>query len=194
MSGSTELMNSRRSGSEKDLARLACARIAGRPSARVLIGGLGMGFTLSAALAELGPRAQVVVAELSPAVAAWARGPLAHIVGDSLSDPRVAVHEADVADLIASPGAGYDAILLDVDNGPGGLNREANNRLYAAPGLGASRRALRPGGVLAVWSAGPDRDFVNQLRRTGYAVEEVQVRANGNGKGARHVIWLATPT
>lgn len=160
----------------------------------MLIGGLGMGFTLRAALAELGPDAEIVVAELLPAVVAWARGPLAHIFDGSLEDPRLVVHEADVAEVIgAAPPAAYDAILLDVDNGPGGLNRAANDRIYAAGGLKAARAALRPGGVLAVWSAAPDNAFVQRLRRSGYAVEERRVRASGTGRGARHIIWLATP-
>jgi spermidine synthase len=192
MSGSVELMNSRRSGSEKALASLGWARIAGRRAPRLLIGGLGMGFTLRAVLAEASADAEVVVAELVPAVVAWARGPLAHVFGGCLDDPRVTVRIADVADPIAAPGSGYDAILLDVDNGPGGLGRAANDGLYAAEGLAAARRALRPGGVLAVWSAAPDDDFARRLRRAGYRVDEARVRANANGRGARHVIWLAT--
>jgi len=193
MSGAIELMNSRLSGSEQALATLACAQIAGRPRPRMLIGGLGMGFTLRAALAELPAEAQVVVAELVPAVVAWARGPMAQIFAGSLEDPRVAIREADVAEVIAAaPPGTYDAILLDVDNGPGGLNREANDGLYQARGLEAARAALRPGGVLAVWSASPSSAFVQQLRRCGYAVDERRVRASGTGRGARHLIWLAT--
>ncbi len=186
-------MNSRLSGSEKALAALSCERIRGRSRPRILIGGLGMGFTLRAALAELPQDAEVVVVELLPAVVAWARGPMAHIFDGSLEDPRLVIHEADVADVIHSaPRAAYDAILLDVDNGPGGLNREANDRIYQAEGLTAARRALRPGGVLAVWSAAPDDSFVRRLRRSGYAVEERRIRASGSGRGARHIIWLAT--
>ena len=193
MSGPIELMNSRLSGSEKALAALSCERIRGRSRPRILIGGLGMGFTLRAALAELPQDAEVVVVELLPAVVAWARGPMAHIFDGSLEDPRLVIHEADVADVIHSaPRAAYDAILLDVDNGPGGLNREANDRIYQAEGLTAARRALRPGGVLAVWSAAPDDSFVRRLRRSGYAAEERRIRASGSGRGARHIIWLAT--
>jgi len=192
MSGSIELMNSRLSGSEEALATLACKRIADRQRPQMLIGGLGMGFTLRAALAELGSDARVVVAELVPAVVAWARGPMAHIFGDCLTDPRVAVHEADVGSLIASAASAYDAILLDVDNGPGGLSREANDSLYAVEGLLAARRALRPGGVLAVWSSGPSSEFTRRLRKTGFDVEEVRVRATRSGRGARHIIWLAS--
>jgi spermidine synthase len=193
MSGSIELMNSRLGGSEQALAAMSCERIRGRARPRMLIGGLGMGFTLRTALAELPADAEVVVAELLPAVVAWARGPMAHIFDGSLQDRRLVIHEADVADLIgAAPRAAYDAILLDVDNGPGGLNREANDRIYEAEGLNAARKALRPGGLLAVWSAAPDAPFVQRLRRSGYAVEEKHVRATASGRGARHVIWLAT--
>jgi spermidine synthase len=192
MTGGIELMNSRVSGSEEALATLTCDRLAGRPKPRLLIGGLGMGFTLRAALAVLPPDARVDVAELVPAVVAWARGPLAHIFAGSLDDPRVTVHETDVAELIAAAEGAYDAILLDVDNGPGGLDREANEGLYFHTGLKAARRALRPRGVLAVWSATPSTDFVRRLKVTGYAVDEVMVRASRKGRGARHIIWLAT--
>lgn len=192
MSGATELMNSRVSGSEKALATLVCERLGQRPKPRLLIGGLGMGFTLRAALAQLGPDADIVVAELVPAVVAWARGPMAGIFGTSLSDPRVSLYEGDVGEPIRAGRAAYDAILLDVDNGPGGLTRAANDGLYDPRGLEAARAALRPGGLLAVWSSAPDRDFTLRLRRAGFRVEEVRVRANGKGGGARHVIWIAT--
>ena len=190
--GGIELMNSRLSGSERALATLVCERLADRPKARLLIGGLGMGFTLRAALGDLPATASVVVAELVPAVVAWALGPLAHIFEGSLDDPRVAVRETDVAEMIGEAEGGYDAILLDVDNGPGGLSRQANDGLYSARGLAAARRALRPGGILAVWSSGPSNDFTSRLRRAGFQTEEVKARANRAGKGARHVIWLAT--
>ncbi len=190
MAGPIELMNSRLSGSERALATLVCERLG--PAPRILIGGLGMGFTLRAALAVLPASAEVVVAELIPAVVAWAREPLAHIFEGSLGDPRVAIRETDVAELIGEDKAAFDAILLDVDNGPGGLSREANDGLYSAQGLAAARRALRPGGVLAVWSSGPSSEFTSRLRRAGFQTEEVKVRANRAGKGARHVIWLAT--
>ena len=190
--GRDELMNSRLSGSEEALATLACARIASRKSVRVLIGGLGMGFTLRAALGVLPGTAGVVVAELVPAVAAWARGPLAGLFGGILDDPRVSLREADVAGVIAGTSSAWDAILLDVDNGPDGLTRASNDRLYAAAGLGAAHAALRPGGILAVWSAGPDRTFTRRLREAGFTVEAVAARANGRRGGARHTIWLAT--
>jgi spermidine synthase len=193
MSGSIELMNSRLSGSEKALASLACARLAGRPKVQMLVGGLGMGFTLRAALAELPKDAHVVVSELVPAVVAWARGPMAELFEGCLDDPRVTLREADVVAVIAAARASFDAILLDVDNGPGGLNRDANDRLYSIGGLNAAKRALKPGGVLAVWSAGRDDGFTRRLASAGYLAEEVPVRATGGKRGARHVIWLATP-
>jgi spermidine synthase len=192
MAGGTELMNSRLSGSEEALAALACERIGARPAAQVLIGGLGMGFTLRAALAVLGPDARVSVAELVPAVVAWARGPMAELFAGSLSDRRVAIHEDDVAELIRPARTAYDAILLDVDNGPEGLTRPANDGLYDSAGLASARRALRPGGVLGVWSSAPNPAFSKRLRQSGYRVEEVPVRARGGRRGARHVIWLAT--
>jgi spermidine synthase len=190
--GANELMNSRLSGSEEALAAIPCARIRGRPAPRVLIGGLGMGFTLRAALAALGGQAEVVVAELVPAVVEWARGPMASLFGDCLRDPRVCLREGDVGRLIGSARSAYDAILLDVDNGPEGLTRQANDSLYDSTGLRAARIALRPAGILAVWSSGPDRSFTARLRGAGFGVEEIRARANGAGGGARHVIWVAT--
>jgi spermidine synthase len=190
--GHNELMNSRVGGSEAALASMACERIRARPQPRLLIGGLGMGFTLRAALGALGAKAQLTVAELVPAVAAWARGPMAELFGDSLNDPRVKLCEADVAELIRQARQAFDAILLDVDNGPAGLSRAANDGLYDMAGLGAAHAALRPGGVLAVWSSGPDRKFTQRLSRSGFGVDAVTVRANGARGGARHVIWIAT--
>jgi spermidine synthase len=191
MSGSTELMNSRLGGSEKALCDLACERMGHCRNCHVLIGGLGMGFTLRAALTALGPDARITVAELVPAVVAWARGPMAHISAASLADPRVDIREEDVRDTIGSGAARFDAILLDVDNGPEGLTRSANDRLYDLDGLRAARHALRPGGVLAVWSSAPNAEFARKLHRAGFAAEEIKVRANSNGRGARHVIWIA---
>lgn len=192
MLGQNELMNSRLSGSEQALATLSCERIHSRPEPRILIGGLGMGFTLRAVLAVLDSKARIVVAELVPAVVAWARGPLAELHGASLTDPRVSIREGDVGQIIQSTRTPYDAILLDVDNGPEGLTREANDSLYHVSGLTAAREALRPGGVLAIWSCGPDRSFTQRLRRAGFGVEEINVRANGKRGGARHVVWIAT--
>jgi spermidine synthase len=191
MSGAIELMNSRLSGSEEALAALGCEPFRDRTRPQVLIGGLGMGFTLRAALAILPASAEVVVAELVPAVVAWARGPMAELFSGCLEDPRVIIREADVAELIGEAREAYDAILLDVDNGPGGLNRAANDGLYGAAGLAAAAAALKPGGVLAIWSATQDSGFVQRLRRGGYLVEEHHVRATGRKRGARHVIWIA---
>ena len=189
--GRTELMNSRVHGSEEALARLACARIAACARPRILIGGLGMGFTLRAALDATGPAARVVVAELVPEVVAWNRGPLAGVSSHGLADARVSIREADVATLIRAESAAYDAILLDVDNGPAALTRKANDRLYDPAGLGMTWAALRPGGVLAVWSAAPDRTFTRRLRQAGFAVDERRVRARGDRGGARHLVWIA---
>jgi spermidine synthase len=190
MAGPTELMNSRQSGSEEALATLVCERLRGRAGVRMLIGGYGMGFTLRAALKHLGADAQVTVAELVPAVIAWARGPMAHIAEGCLTDPRVTIHQGDVARAIAGTPARFDAILLDVDNGPEGLSRAANDQLYNETGLAAARRALTPKGILAVWSSSPDRRFAQRLRGAGFLVDEIGVRARA-GKGARHIIWLA---
>ncbi|WP_217572808.1 hypothetical protein [Mesorhizobium sp. GbtcB19] len=191
MLGTNELMNSRLSGSEEALARLSCERIAGRKQARILIGGLGMGFTLRAALAALGGDAAVTVAELVPAVVAWARGPMAEIFDGCLDDPRVTIREADVGQLIRAESTAWDAILVDVDNGPEGIVYKGNDAIYSAAGLAAARAALTPGGVLAVWSQGPDSGFARRLKQAGFTVEEISARAHGK-RGARHVIWIAT--
>jgi spermidine synthase len=190
--GQNELMNSRLSGSEEALATLACRRIEAVKRPHLLIGGLGMGFTLRAALAVLGSEARIVVAELVPEVIAWARGPMAEIFGNCLDDPRASIRNADVVEVIQSQPSAFDVILLDVDNGPEGLIRKANDALYDSRGLNAIGRALRPGGVLAVWSSGPDPHFTKRLRDAGFAVNEVAVRATTKRSGARHVIWFAT--
>jgi spermidine synthase len=192
MLGPNELMNSRLSGSEEALATLACRRIEAVKRPNLLIGGLGMGFTLRAALAVLGTDARITVAELVPAVIAWARGPMANIFAESLNDPRASILNADVIAVIRSHSSAFDAILLDVDNGPEGLIRKANDALYDLKGLKAIRRALRPGGVLAVWSSGPNPAFSKRLRDAGFDVKEVAVRATAKRSGARHVIWFAT--
>ena len=187
-----ELMNSRMSGSEEALAVMTCARLGGRMAPHLLIGGYGMGFTLRAALGALGPGAKVTVAELVPEIIDWARGPMAGLAAGCLDDPRVELVIGDVAAAIAGGRGRYDAILLDVDNGPDGLVRAANDGIYSAAGLASAKAALRPGGVLAIWSAAPDPAFTNRLRDCGFAVEEVAVRGRPGGKGPRHVIWLAT--
>ena len=184
-----ELMSSRMSGSEEALANLSCERLRGRARPHLLIGGYGMGFTLRAALDDTG---SVTVAELVPEIIQWARGPMAELAAGCLDDPRVRLVQADVADVIGAARGVYDAILLDVDNGPDGLVRQANDRLYSAQGIAAAIAALKPGGILAIWSAAPDASFARRLSRAGLAVEEVAVRARSNGKGPRHVIWFAT--
>lgn len=185
-----ELMSSRMSGSEEALANMSCERLRGRTAPHFLIGGYGMGFTLRAALAALGQDARITVAELVPEIIQWARGPMAELAAGCLDDPRVELLGTDVADVIAAAKGRYDAILLDVDNGPDGLVRPENDRLYSASGLAAAIAALKPGGVLAVWSAGPDAAFTRRLSQSGLAVDEVRVRARSNGKGPQHVIWF----
>lgn len=191
MLGANELMNSRLSGSEEALATLVATRLAGRPTPRILIGGLGMGFTLRAALASFGADAEITVSELVPAVVSWARGPMAELFAGCLDDPRVTIVEQDVAQVIAESAGRYDALLLDVDNGPDGLTVAANDRLYDDGGLGQAKAALCSGGILAVWSQGPDRRFTQRLRHAGFSVEEEMVRAHRGRSGARHIIWLA---
>lgn len=188
--GRDELMNSMSHGSEDALAHLAFARLGPRPQRQVLIGGLGMGFTVAAALRDAGPDDRITVAELMPAVVAWNRGPLAPLAGNPLGDPRVDVHTGDVAGLLRTQSAAYDLILLDVDNGPQAMTADANHWLYGSAGLARAFAALRPGGVLAVWSAGLDDTFTRRLRHAGFQVEVKQARAHGN-RGARFVIWLA---
>lgn len=190
--GTIGLMSSRQAGSEEAMSNVAAERIGQRPKARVLIGGLGMGFTLRAALAAFRPDAELVVAELVPQIAgAWARGPLAAIHGDSLDDPRVTLRVGDVGGVMAGDAQKFDAILLDVDNGPEGLSRPGNDALYSHGGIAAARAALRADGMLAVWSVAPDAHFTKRLQQSGMRVEELKARAHG-GKGARHVIWVAT--
>jgi spermidine synthase len=185
-----QLMGSWVSGSEEALATLVCERLGDRAE-RLLIGGLGMGFTLAAAIDAAPASSTIVVAELVPKIVSWAKGPLAHIFGTSLDDPRVSITIRDVHDVIVDSPEGFDAILLDVDNGPDGLISLANERLYCNWGLRAAHAALRPGGILAIWSAYPDDMFFDRLQDAGFEVEEVKVRANGGLKGPRHTIWLA---
>ena len=187
-----ELMSSRMSGSEEALAVMSCERLEQRPAPHMLIGGYGMGFTLRSALAALGADAQVTVAELVHEIIQWARGPMVDLAAGCLDDPRVRLIEGDVVAVIEDANGTYDAILLDVDNGPDGLTRNGNDRLYSMKGLAAAKAALRPGGILAVWSAAPDNVFAKRLSAAGFSVEEIAVRARSNGKGPRHVIWFAT--
>jgi spermidine synthase len=189
-SGGGELMSTRKHGSEDALGALPCQRLRHREAARVLIGGLGMGFTLAAVLKEVGPGAEVTVAELIPEVVDWNRGPLGERSGFPLNDPRTKVHVGDVAKLMRRKRGYFDVIALDVDNGPEGLTQSANDWLYSMPGIIAAQEALTPNGILAYWSAGPDQAFHDRLRRCGFLVEENSVHAHGK-KGARHTIWLA---
>jgi spermidine synthase len=192
ISGKTgDLMNSRTHGSEDALGALACARCRRSDSAKVLIGGLGMGFTLAAALDTLADDAMVVVAELVPGVVKWNREILGMCAGDPLTDQRVEIIISDVAELINGASDEYDAILLDVDNGPEGLTHPENDDLYSLHGLEQAYQALRKSGVLAVWSATPAPRFTTLLKKAGFTVEEKRVRAH-KGKGARNVIWLAS--
>lgn len=190
MLGTNELMNSRLSGSEEALARLPIEKLQTK-TPEILIGGLGMGFTLRAALEVLPAEAKVVVAELVPAVVAWARGPMAEVFAGCLEDPRVSIHEGEVGALIREQPGRYDAILLDVDNGPEGLSRPGNDGLYDPRGLQFAKAALKSGGVLAVWSAAPNTRFTRSLRNAGFVVEEAKVKAHRGKSGTRHVIWLA---
>lgn len=191
--GHNELMSSRMSGSEVALATETIKRLKDRAAPTLLIGGYGMGFTLRAALEVLGPKAELIVAELVPEIIQWARGPMAHIAAGCLDDPRVRLLMGDVGSEIDGANGDYDAILLDVDNGPDGVVRDGNGALYTSSGLRAARRALRPGGVLAVWSAGPDPAFTRRLEKAGFAVDQIRVAARTNGKGPKHTIWFATP-
>ncbi len=185
-----ELMNSRIFGSEQALATLACQKINDAPTARVLIGGLGMGYTLKSALDELGAKAEVVVAELVPAVVRWNQGVLAHLAGNPLDDERVIVQEGDVAQMIKRGRGSFSAILLDVDNGPNALTSDGNDWLYTIAGLETAHAALKPNGVLGIWSSDQDAGFAKRLGQTGFDVEEVKVRGRGK-KGAHNIVWIA---
>ncbi|MEM1039497.1 MAG: hypothetical protein AAGI12_08500 [Pseudomonadota bacterium] len=186
----TELMNSRLSGSEEALAQLAADRLQHVSAPNVLIGGLGMGFTLRAALAAFGDTTTITSAELVPAVIEWAKGPMSDLFGNAFDDSRSHLHLGDVGPLIQTNPNTYDAILLDVDNGPEGLTRVENDAIYSATGLSHAKRALRPGGVLAVWSSTPNEAFTRRMKQSGLNTEEVRVKANAGKKGTRHVIWL----
>lgn len=186
-----ELMTSNVHASEDALASAACERLRNMGTARVLVGGLGMGYTLAEVLKHVGRGAHVEVAELVPAVVAWNRGPLADLAGRPLDDPRVAVLESDVAAVIRERTASWDAILLDVDNGPAALTAESNSRLYSEQGLRASLRALRAGGILGIWSSGEDARFTRRLEKAGFAVEELRPRGSSRTKGPRYHLWIA---
>ncbi len=183
-------MGSEAVASEEALAHLTIDRMGDRRD-RILIGGLGMGFTLRAALANLSGRTEVVVAEVVPKMVTWAHGPLAHLFGDALNDTRVTIELGDVHDVIVGSPNGFDAIMLDVDNGPDGFIDVANDRLYCNWGLRASYQALRPGGILAVWSAYEDAAFLERLRTAGFVVDEVKVNDPGGRERSPYTIWLA---
>jgi spermidine synthase len=187
-----ELMNSRVYASEDDLSQIGCARVTGRKRARVLIGGLGMGYSLATALAGVARDAEVVIAELVPSVVEWNRTHLGHLAGHPLRDPRVTLREEDVGRVLRESSAAFDAILLDVDNGPEGLTRRANDWIYGRTGLACARAALRPAGVLGVWSARPNRSFVRRMQAARFRVDEIVSKASKHGGSAQHVIWLAT--
>ncbi len=186
-----ELMNSRLHGSEDALAELTCSRIKRKSGLRILIGGLGMGYTLAAALEQSAPDTRITISELIPSVVRWNQEHLGHLAGMPLDDPRVSIAEEDVVETIRKKKSAWDAILLDVDNGPDGLTRKANDRLYDKSGLKTSFSALCPGGILAVWSSGPDKAFTRRLKQCGFHTETVTVRARKPGKGGKHTIWLA---
>ena len=194
MLGRDELMGTRMQFSEEQLAVLALAELDAK-APRVLIGGYGMGFTYRAALAAVGEDGELVVAEIVPDILDWAKGPLQHLTGNSLDDPRGEVVICDVAALIDDANDGtcekFDAILLDVDNGPDGIVRDQNSRIYTRTGLAKAREALNPGGILSVWSAAPDHKFTKRLKDAGFDVEVREVRARPNNKGPRHTIWFA---
>jgi spermidine synthase len=184
------LMDTCAHDSEDVLAKLACKKIADRPKPRILIGGLGMGFTLAAAQSHLGADAEIVVAELIPAVIEWNRGPLGEHAGHPLRDERTTVRQGDVVKILKAERHSFDAVLLDVDNGPEGFTRKKNEWLYTIEGLSTAYAALRPLGILAVWSAGPDRSFTERLKKAGFRVTQARVRAHDN-KGDLHTIWFA---
>lgn len=200
-----DLMNSRQHSSEDALGELPILALRKRDEGstqptsevRILIGGLGMGFTLAATLraldeaASVFPRARVEVAELVPGVVAWNKDVIGACAGHPLTDPRAQVIVGDVYKIIDRADNDFDVVVLDVDNGPEGLTHAHNERLYSTEGLSRAMDALRPGGVLAVWSASPERSFTARLQKIGFEVDELRVRAHA-GKGARHVIWLAT--
>lgn len=190
--GNCEVMNSRLHGSEDTLAEIACKRVGKRPQARVLIGGLGLGYTLAAALRQLSRDGEAIVAEIVPAVVSWNRDIVGGVAGQPLRDKRVTVREIDVGKLIRAEKDVYDAILLDVDNGPDALLREGNEGIYTPTGLQAIYEALRPRGVLGVWSVGPCRQFTYRLRQAGFSVEEVPARIREGRGGRKHMLWIAT--
>ena len=186
-----ELMSTRRHLSERRLAEVACLPLSDVAGVRVLIGGLGLGFTLRAALEALRGDAEVVVAELVPEVIEWNADPAYDLSAEAMRDPRVRVVQRDVIDVLRESPAGFDAIMLDTDNGPAGMLMSESERLYAGQGVATTVAALRPGGRIAYWSVGDDPRFVRLLRHRGLAVETLRVRAHDTA-GPMHTIYLAT--
>jgi len=187
-----ELMNSRLHNSEDVLAELACAHLNPKKPARLLVGGLGMGFTLRAALTHSGPLAHIIVSELAPSVVRWNREHLGVLADFPLNEERVEVLEQDVGRVMRENRNGFDAIMLDVDNGPDAFTREDNDSLYGYEGLNNAYDALKPGGILTVWSSGPDRTFTQRMTKVGFRVSEQRVHARTGKRGDRHNIWIGT--
>ena len=188
--GGYDLMSSEDDGSSKALSSLGIAAL-GRPAEHVLVGGLGMGFTLREALDLVGPAATVEVAELVEAVVRWNEGPLADVAKRPLEDPRARVFQGDVGARIRNPPQRFDAILLDVDNGPDALAHDGNEAIYSGSGLAAAREALTPGGVLGVWSFSDDRKFTARCKKAGFETRVERVNASRRGRGRYHYIWIA---
>jgi spermidine synthase len=189
--GGVELMNNWIYGIDCGLADHGCAALADPARARVLIGGLGMGFTLARSLSLLGPQSEVVVAELVPGVVRWNETLIGDLADHPLRDDRVTVVEDDVGRLLRAERGAWNAILLDVDNGPEGLSRKSNDGLYDSKGLAAARSALRPGGILAIWSLSGDRIFSERMTSAGFDVQEHQVKKRGGR--ARQTIFVGRP-
>ena len=188
-----ELMNSRVYNSEKELSTMGCAHIKEKDNAHVLVGGLGMGYTLASALKAVNQNSKVTVAELIPEVVEWNQGDLGNCAKNPLQDPRTNVHIGDVKELLSTGKPTYDAILLDVDNGPEGLTHSNNNWIYSLEGLQDIYKVLCPKVMLAIWSAGPDYLFTVRLKKAGYEVSTRIARAR-KGKGSKHTIFLAKKT
>jgi spermidine synthase len=190
--GYTELMNSRLHGSEESLAEVTIEKMVKSEDPRVLVGGLGMGFTLRAVLDKIGDKDSVTVAELVERVVKWNRTTLSHLAGNPLADKRTRVAVADILDVVRPKTNFYNAIILDVDNGPEGLMRKDNDNIYSRGGLRKFHRALKVGGVLTVWSSGKSDLFTERLKHTDFSVEVTRVFARKEGKGGKHFIWVAT--
>jgi spermidine synthase len=186
-----ELMNSRQHESEQELARLGCAHLSGRKTPHILIGGLGMGYTLRQALDMLGPNANVVVSELLTAVVNWNREYLGGLNGQPLEDQRAELITGDIFQLILQSTGKFDAILLDVDNGPSAMTDSSNQRLYSLAGIQACRYALRKQGSLALWSAEPSKDFEQLLMSCGFHVRRYRVKAYQGSNSKKFFIWVA---